>query len=64
MKIYTSFYGNRYLPEDAFLVQIATTRPKGMKVDCVWTRVMPDYDTMVAPVKPHTTKVACFPNRS
>ena len=51
MKIYTSFYGNRYLSKDAFTVQVATSRPKGMIVDCVWARVFPDYKTMVEPIK-------------
>lgn len=48
-KVYVSYYGSRSIPEDAFTVQISTSKPKGMEVDVEFEMVYPDYKTMVAP---------------
>lgn len=49
--IYTSYYGNRTIPDEAFKVQISSSKPEGYKVDLVWKSVAPDYDTLVSPIK-------------
>lgn len=48
-KMYVSYYGSRSIPEDAFTVQISTSRPKGFDVDVEFESVYPDYRTMVGP---------------
>lgn len=51
MAIYTSYYGNRQVPEDAYRVQVSNSRPENYHVDLIWKTVFPDYDRLVKPVK-------------
>lgn len=50
-KVYVSYWGNRSIPEDAFLVQISTSAPKGLEADARLESAYPDYKEMVAPHK-------------
>lgn len=46
-RILTSYYACRHLPDNAFLVQVSATKPKGFIADFTWTDVMPDYMSLV-----------------
>lgn len=62
-KVYVSYYGSRSIPEDAFIVQISTSRPNGMEVDVEFRSVYPDYKTMVGPHKDGTIDDAEYSRR-
>lgn len=49
--IYTSYYGNRHLPDGAFRVQVSRSRPKSYGVSAVLTAAIPDRETMTGPLR-------------
>ena len=50
-RVYVTYWGNHDIPEDAYLVQISTSRPKGYDVDVEFKTLYPDYPSMVGPHK-------------
>ena len=50
-RLFVSYYGSKDIPEDAYLVQIATSAPGGMVMDEVLDCLKPDFRTMVGPHK-------------
>ncbi len=50
-RVFVSYYGSRSIPDDAVLVQISTSRPKGLDVDVEFESMYPDFRTMVGPHK-------------
>lgn len=48
-RIYTSYYGNRHLPENVFRVQVSATRPRRYGVGAVLSSAIPDPDTIDGP---------------
>ena len=50
-RLFVSYYGSKSIPDDAFLVQISTSRPEGLEVDVELEALYPSYKTMVGPHK-------------
>lgn len=48
---YTSYYGNRHLPDGAFRVQVSLSRPRRYGVSAVLRSAVPDRDTMTVPLR-------------
>lgn len=50
-QIYTSYFGNRHLPEHCFRVQVSASRPRTYGVSAVLYPALPDKATMTAPLR-------------
>lgn len=47
--VYISYYGSKNIPEDALVVQVASSCPEGFDVDILFETVYPDYRSMIEP---------------